>query len=317
MSKVRKAVITAAGRGTRMYPATTTVQKELFPLVDTDGYAKPTLQIIVEEALASGLDEVCIVANPANVDSLRSHFQAPSDRIRAGLGAKSWAVELADNLAAMSERISFVVQHQQEGYGHAVLQAREWVGGEPFVLLLGDHVYIGRDKRCVRQVVETFDSHAKPVATVAAVDENVLGRVGVVRGEPLAGQPRSWKVTAMAEKPTLSEAREHLRTPDLPDGKFLAFFGIQAFPSSIFDCLQELVDRDIRVKNEYQLTSAMALLLERTDEYLACGVDGERYDMGVPEGLIETQIALAMHSPYRVHAQKMFDETHGARTALQ
>ena len=174
MTQVRKAVITAAGKGTRQYPATNTVQKELFPLVDVDGYTKPTLQIIVEEALASGIEEVCIVANTANVDAIRRHFEMPSAQARAALKGKEWALGLADKLADMGERLTFVVQAVQDGYGHAVLQARDWVGDEPHVLMLGDHVYIGHGERCCRQAVDVYNRHQLPEATVSILDESVL-----------------------------------------------------------------------------------------------------------------------------------------------
>ncbi len=134
MTRIRKGVITAAGRGTRQYPASQTVQKELFPLVDVDGYAKPTLQIIVEELLGSGVEEICIVANPHNVEPMRRHFQQPPP---ASLTGKDWAVPLSDALHDMAKRLTFVVQETQDGYGHAVFQARDWVGDEPCVMALG------------------------------------------------------------------------------------------------------------------------------------------------------------------------------------
>ena len=149
MNHIRKGVITAAGRGTRQYPASNTVQKELFPLVDVDGYAKPTVQILVEELLASGVEEVCIIANTANIEPMRCHFQGLPTAPSAG---KEWMTPLSDALADMATRLTFVVQETQDGYGHAVYQARDWVGDEPFVLTLGDHIYFSdTDARCARQ----------------------------------------------------------------------------------------------------------------------------------------------------------------------
>jgi UTP--glucose-1-phosphate uridylyltransferase len=302
MTTVKKAVITAAGKGTRQYPATKTVQKELFPLVDVDGYCKPTLQIIVEEALASGMDEVCVIANPTNVDAIRRHFERPSDVAREQLAGKDWAMALADRLATVAGHITFVVQETQDGYGHAVLQARDWVGDEPFAVMLGDHVYIGGGERCAKQAADVYCRYGKPVAAVESVDEGGLCRTGVVRGELLTSESVIYKIASMEEKPSIEQARRSLRTPGVPDGQYLGFFGIHVFPPTIFDCLQYLVDHDIRVRGEIQLTSAQELMLSRTDTYLACSVDGNRYDTGVPEGLIETQIALALHSPYRAQA---------------
>src|ERR1051325_5019250 len=160
MGKVNKAVITAAGLGTRHYPASATIQKEMFPLVDRDGTTKPTIQIIVEEAVDSGVEEVCIVASPDNVEQFRRHFQGFSEEAAALFRGKAWAIEEAEKLGELSKRITYVLQESAEGYGHAVYCAREFVGDDPFLLLLGDHVYISASKKpCSRQLIDVFSEH--------------------------------------------------------------------------------------------------------------------------------------------------------------
>ena len=305
MTRIRKGVITAAGRGTRQYPASQTVQKELFPLVDVDGYAKPTVQILVEELLASGIEEVCIVANPANVEPMRRHFQGPPPHVSPG---KEWMRPLSEALADMAGRLTFVVQETQEGYGHAVFQAREWVGGEPFLLTLGDHLYFSDiEVRCARQVMTAYEIHQAPMTSVSRVPEAQLYRYGTLAGTLLPGtQPPVYKLRALSEKPTAEYARAHLRTPGVPEGEYLVHFGTHAFPPLIFECLEHLMTHDQRVKGEIQLTSAQELLLER-GQYLACEVVGIRYDMGIPEGLIETQIALALRSPFAAQARALLE----------
>ena len=306
MTTVRKAIITAAGRGTRQYPASNTIQKELFPLVDVDGYAKPTLQIIVEEALASGIEEICIIANTANVEPIRQHFHGLTGAQKAGqFAGKDWALPLSDALDDMAGRLTFVVQEQQEGYGHAVYQGKQWAGDGPFALLLGDHVYRSfTETRCTRQVMQTYERYECPVSAVARTPEVLIPRLGTLAGRPLGGRPPVYEVAAMREKPTLDVARAELRTPGLAEGEYLCFFGIHVFPPALFDCLEHLFRHDIRQKGEYQLTAAMELLFQR-GRYIVSELDGERYDMGVPEGLIETQIALALHSPFRDQALAM------------
>lgn len=307
MPTVRKAVITAAGRGTRQYPASSTVQKELFPLVDTDGYAKPTLQIIAEEVMASGIEELCIVANPSNIGPMRQHFRGLSDAQKSGsFAGKDWALQLSANLEDMERRLTFVVQEHQEGYGHAVYQARSWVGDEPFVLLLGDHVYRSAlEERCARQVMAAYEISGCPVSSVARTPEVNIHRFGTVGGDPIPGtRPPVYEIREMAEKPTVEYARANLRSPGLPDDEYLCFFGIHVFSPAIFDCLQELIDGDIRQKGEIQLTAAQERLQKR-ERYLVSEVQGVRYDMGVPEGLVETQIALALQSPFQEQARAM------------
>ncbi len=298
---IRKGVITAAGRGTRQYPASKTVQKELFPLVDVDGYAKPTVQILAEELFASGLEEVCIVANSANIDPMRRHFFEPPP---ASVVGKDWADALSQSLADMAGRLTFVVQETQDGYGHAVYQAREFAAGEPFLITLGDHAYLSDTKtRCARQVLDVFSRYDASVSSVSYAAEADLHRFGTLSGPRLPGTtPPVYEIKALVEKPTVDYARAHLRAPGVPDGQYLVHFGIHAFTPAIFDCLEYLIQNDRRERGEIQLTSAQVLLMER-ERYLACEVAGIRCDMGVPEGLIETQIALALRGPFAAQAR--------------
>ena len=162
--------------------------------MDVDGYAKPTLQLIVEELLRSGLEEVCIVANRDNVEPIRRHFRGLSDRERAGqFAGKAWAEPLSDALADMAARLSFVVQETQEGYGHAVYQTREWVGSEPFLLSLGDHVYFSdTDVPCARQVTTAYETHGTAITSVMLAPEADLYRYGTLGAVPLPGTQPSF-----------------------------------------------------------------------------------------------------------------------------
>ena len=307
MTHIRKGVITAAGRGTRQYPASQTVQKELFPLVDIDGYAKPTLQIIVEELLASGIEEICVIVNPTNAEPIQRHFQGLTEAEKRGqFAGKAWAQPLSEALSDMAQRLTFAVQTTQDGFGHAVYQAREWVGGEPFVMMVGDHIYFSEtETRCARQIIAAAETHGGSVSSVARIPEAHLNRYGTIAGTLLPGtDPPIYTITEMVEKPAVDYARLHLRTPGLPDDQYLCFFGIHAFSPAIFDCLDYLIQNDLRQRGEIQLTSAQELLLER-EPYLACEITGISYDMGIPEGLIQTQIALALRSPFAAQARAM------------
>lgn len=299
--RVRKAVITAAGRGTRQYPASTTVQKEMFPLVDIDGLTKPTVQIIAEEALDAGIEEICIVTAPGDAERYRQHFRGLSTDLLPAFDGKDWALRESEQLGRLERVLHYVTQPSPEGYGHAVYSAREWVGDEPFLLLLGDHVYISTDpagRRCARQVVEVFDRMSKTVSAVKRTPERLLHFFGTVRGKPVPGEANIYDVTAMVEKPTPERAERELRTPGLSPGEYLCFFGMQVFTPAIFECLSYIIAHEMRERGEFQLTSAQALLAEH-EPYLAFETCGERYDMGVPFGLAETQLALALHSPMR------------------
>jgi len=302
---VRKAVITAAGRGTRQYPASTTVQKEMFPLVDVDGLTKPTVQIIAEEALDTGIEQICIVTAPGDEEMYRRHFRGLSEDLLPSYQGKDWALRESEQLSRLDRALSYAIQTSPEGYGHAVYSAREWVGDEPFLLLLGDHVYVSSDarrRRCASQVVEVFERTGQTVSSVKRTPERLLHLFGTVRGEPLEGQGQVqddvYRVTAMVEKPSPERAERELRTPGLRSGEYLCFFGMHVFTPAIFDCLRYNIEHDLREKGEFQLTSAQERL-SRLEPYLAFEARGERYDMGVPFGLAETQLALALNSPMR------------------
>lgn len=297
--KVRKAVITAAGRGTRQYPATSIVQKELLPLVDRDGLTKPVLQIICEEAMDAGIDQICVVVSPGDEKQFKQYFQGLTEDMKAAFAGKEWALKESEKLAKMADALHFVPQDKPEGYGHAVYQARDFVGNEPFLLLLGDHIYISNTHdTCAKQLVDAFQlSQAEALTAVKPTAEHLLHLFGTLRGTPLNGH--LYKVDAIKEKPSAEYARENLVTPGLAPGYYLAHFGMHVFPPVIFDCIEKHIRDNIREKGEIQLTSAQEMMRRHLPKYYCYDVQGERYDTGIPFGLMETQIALALGSVHR------------------
>src|SRR5215203_6188264 len=187
MPKVRKAVITAAGRGTRQYPASSAVQKEMFPLVDRDGLTKPVIQIIGEEAIDSGIEELCIITQPGEEQLYREYFRRLDDDTVKAFRGKDWAILESEKLAEFGERLHFAEQHTPEGFGHAVYQAKQFVGDEPFLLLLGDHVYISDVKdRCARQLIKVYEQYMLDTVTgVQPTVERQLHLFGTIRGNPI------------------------------------------------------------------------------------------------------------------------------------
>ncbi len=304
MPRVRKAVITAAGRGTRQYPATSAVQKEMITLVDRDGLTKPILQLILEECIESGIDEICIVVSPTTPGgdkSLRDYFRRMDDSTARSFRGKDWAILESERLGGIGERLRFVEQAEPKGFGHAVFQARDFVGDEPFVLLLGDHVYISEVKdRCMLQLVKTFEQFGLDAMTgVQPTIEKLLHHFGAIKGKPIDVDKGYFQAELIIEKPAIDVARDRLVTPGLPAGNYLTHFGVHVFGSRIFDSLEYLISHDIREKNEYQFTSAQEHLRADGAKYWAQIVQGQRYDTGIPYGLIETQLALALHGRHR------------------
>jgi UTP--glucose-1-phosphate uridylyltransferase len=301
VAKVRKAVITAAGKGTRQYPASTAVQKEMFPMVDRDGLTKPVIQIIGEEAIDSGIEEICIITQPGEEAAYRDYFRRLDDDMVKSFRGKDWAILESEKLGAFGERLHFAEQHSPEGFGHAVYQAREFVGDEPFLLLLGDHVYISDIKdRCARQLIKIYEQYLLEAVTgVQPTLEKLLHLFGTIRGNPIEPARGIYKAELIIEKPSIERARAELVTPGLPAGNYLAHFGMHVFSPRIFDSLEYLIKNNLREKGEIQLTAAQEHLRQNSDKYWCVVTQGQRYDTGIPYGLMETQLALALNGVHR------------------
>jgi UTP--glucose-1-phosphate uridylyltransferase len=301
MAKVRKAVITAAGRGTRQYPASTAVQKEMFPMVDRDGLTKPVIQIIGEEAIDSGIEEICIITQPGEEKQYRDYFKRLDSEMVKAFRGKDWAILESEKLGAFGERLHFAEQKSPEGFGHAVYQAKAFVGDEPFLLLLGDHIYVSDIKdRCARQLIKVYEQYMLDAITgVQPTIEKLLHLFGVVKGGPIEPAKGIYKAELILEKPSIETAREQLASPGLPAGNYLAHFGMHVFSPRIFDSLEFLIKNDIREKKEIQLTAAQEHLRQNSDKYWALVTQGQRYDTGIPYGLMETQLALALNGIHR------------------
>lgn len=308
--KVKKAVITAAGKGTRHFPSTLAVQKELFPVVSPDGISRAVLHLVVLEALQSGIEEIGIIVSPLSENPIRSYFKGVNERVLETLQGKEWALEEARQLQEVGERIRLIRQDQQLGYGHAIFCAQDFVGNDPFLVMLGDHLYLSETEvPCPRQLIQIFEAYQRPLFGVQLTSEDRLHRFGTIKGEPLPGTPTAWRVLKVVEKPSVEYARKHLRTPGLPEGYYFCFLGIHIFTPSLFHYLERLIREDRRSDGEYQLTDAQALMVEE-EEVIAAGVRGWSLDMGVPEGYLETFVALGLRSPFK---ERVLGITEGAK----
>jgi UTP--glucose-1-phosphate uridylyltransferase len=292
--QISRAVITAAGRGARQYPASDTVQKAMLPIVDRDGLTKPVLQIIAEEALESGIEEICVVSAPGDEAVYRSHFRNYAANLRSAFKGVDWAEEQARRLVDLEGRLHFAVQPEPQGYGHAVWCAREFAAGEPFLLLLGDHVYLSAEpRRCARQVIDLAAAENCSVSAVQATREHLIHQYGTVAGRRLAQRLEVYTIDEIIEKPNPTLAELRLQVPGLRAGHYLCFFGIHVLSPVIFELLDGLVRGNVRELGQIQLTTALNELARR-EKYLALETRGSRFNLGVKFGAVEAQIALAI-----------------------
>jgi UTP--glucose-1-phosphate uridylyltransferase len=260
--KVRKAVITAAGRNQRALPLQT--------LVDRDGTTKSALRVVIEEAVSANVEDVCIVIAPGDRDAYA----------RA-------AGESAPNL-------TFVEQHEPRGYGHALLSSRAFVGDEPFLHLVGDHLAISDvpGTRCAQQLVEIATAQQCAVSAVQATRENMLPYFGTIGGRLVPKAENLYEVETVIEKPTPTQAEQSLIVPGLRAGHYLCLFGMHVLTPAVMEILAEL-DQRAHGDGKVQLSEALNKLADR-ERYLALHVRGRRYDIGVKYGLLFAQLALAL-----------------------
>ncbi len=292
--QISKAVITAAGRGARQYPASDTVQKVMLPLVDRDGVTKPVLQIIAEEAFESGIDEICVVSAPGDEDVYRGHFRNYAANLRSTYKGLDWAEDQARRIVHLEERLQFAVQPDPEGYGHAVWSARSFVAGAPFLLLLGDHLYLSAEpRRCARQLIDLAAAENCSVSAVQSTREHLIHQYGTLTGRRQPQHPDIYAIDEIIEKPNPTLAELKLHVPGLRAGHYLCFFGMHVLTPVVFDLLDELVKDDVRELGQIQLTTALNALA-RKERYLALETRGSRFNLGVKFGVVEAQIALAM-----------------------
>lgn len=292
MMRIKKAVITAAARGERLYPVADTIQKAMLPVIDTDGLHKPVIQIIAEEAFASGIEELCVVCAPGDGERYLKAFASLRDNLFNSFKGVDWAKKEAEKIDHLISRIQFAEQQEPLGYGHAVYCAREFVNDEPFLLLLGDYLYVSNlsQKSCVAQLIELASQENCSVSAVNPTIEHQIGRYGTLTGKQAPNQSGVYQIEKIIEKPPLSVAELELQTPGLRAGYYLCFFGMHVFTPAVFDILQKYIDQD---GGNILLTPALQELAE-TENYLALEVKGNRYDLSRKHGLLRAQIALGL-----------------------
>jgi UTP-glucose-1-phosphate uridylyltransferase/mevalonate kinase len=284
--QVRKAVIPAAGFGTRLFPASKAAKKELFPIIDSDGIAKPAILLIVEEALNAGIDEVIIIVQEHDLEPFHSFFNVQVTIENFNKLPRHFQ-EYARRILEIGRHVSFVIQPMQEGFGHAVYCVREAVGNEPFLLMLGDHLYRACGaKSCAQQLIEAYQQHGISVLGLRRTSEDQLANFGTATGIWIEGN-RLLNVTEFAEKPTVDYARSNLRMSGLLEDEYLTVFGQYIIKPQLFDYLEEHITNNVRERGEFQLTSALDRLRQE-DGFLGLIMDGQRYDIGLPEYYLET-----------------------------
>lgn len=270
INKIRKAVFPAAGLGTRFLPATKSSPKEMLPLVD-----KPLIQYAVEEAVASGIESVLIVTG-RDKTAIEDHFDI-SFELEHMLKARG-KDDLFREIRAVSDiaRVSYTRQKEALGLGHAILQARDFVGDEPFAALLADDI-VDAETPALMQMIEVYEKYAAPVIATMQVEGEAISRFGVIDADEV--EPNVYRIKDMVEKPAFKDAPSDL-----------AIIGRYIFTPDIFDAIEQTTPGS---GGEIQITDAMRILLKKRDLY-AVKLSGTRHDAGDKLGFLIATVELAL-----------------------
>jgi len=262
--KVRKAVITAGSPSQRSLPLQT--------LIDGDGEEKAVLQILVEEALRAAIKEIAIVVQPGDEDTF------------------------AKVVGEHADKLTFIQQTNPRGYGHALSLTRDFVANEPFLHLVGDHLYVSANERgCAEHLVRTAEEHGCAISAVQETRENLLPYFGTIGGRCLPGHQDLYEVDAVIEKPTPTLAEQELIVPGIRAGHYLCFFGMHVLTPAVMGILGEkLADEEARPS----LSGALQQLAQR-EKFLALVMQDRRYDVGVKYGLLTAQLAVSLNGQDR------------------
>lgn len=274
MQKITKAVIPAAGLGTRFLPATKATPKEMLPIVD-----KPTIQYIIEEALTSGIEDIIIISGRTK-RAIEDHFdRSPELEINLQEHGKTELLELIRDIADIN--IHYVRQKEPLGLGHAILCAKQFIGREPFAVLLGDDVVYNEEYPCLKQLIDVYEKTGSSVLGCQEVAVERVSSYGIVDSVQ-TDTDRVFKVRDMVEKPAVSEAPGRL-----------AVLGRYVITSEIFEILEATAPGK---GGEIQLTDALKFLAHQQDMY-AYNFIGRRYDVGDKQGFLEATVEYALRNP--------------------
>lgn len=268
--KVRKAIIPAAGLGTRFLPATKAQPKEMLPIVD-----KPTIQYIIEEAVASGIEEILIITG-RNKKCIEDHFDKSVElEMELEKNHKEDLLELVRGISDMVD-IHYIRQKEPKGLGHAISCARAFVGNEPFAVLLGDDV-VDSEVPCLKQLINCYKEYKTSILGVQTVNQEDVNKYGIVDGIHI--EDRVYKVKKLVEKPAIEEAPSNV-----------AILGRYIITPQIFDILQNTKPGK---GGEIQLTDALQTLIENEAMY-AYNFEGKRYDVGDKLGFLQATVEYAL-----------------------
>lgn len=289
---IRKAIIPVAGFGTRLYPETRMLKKDFFPIIDKDGMVKPVILILLEELIESGIEDICIVlGSKEERQQYKDFFEValPEEHLSK---LNQQCKEYESKILEIGKHLHFVYQTEKLGFGHAVYQAVDFTEGEPVLLLLGDTIYkssIGES--CCLQMIEQFDIYNKAMISIHETPLDMVSHYGIITGKWENSKEKVMHMEKIVEKPTAAYAEEYLGVKGIDQiEKYYSVFGLYVLTNDVFLQLKEDIENrqtTLSGKGEIELTSALEKVREKFG-MMAIKLDGEMFDMGIPQAYKNT-----------------------------
>ena len=284
---VHKAVIPLAGFGTRIFPATKAIKKGMMPVVDSDGMLKPALFILLEHLDEAGIDEIALIIGEGEQEEYDKLFAPIDEELREKLPIEKQ--QYADLIERISNKITYIVQKEKKGFGHAVWLTKKFAYNEPVLLLLGDFIYkTNSTEKCCTQIINAYMQVGKPLVSIIETPVDEVVHYGIIHGFWENTDETIMKVDSMVEKPTDDYAEEYLGVINKrKEKKYYKTFGQYVITKEVYDELEKEISEGKTQKGEYQLTSALDAMREGIGLY-AYRPDGKSYDLGLPEAFRHT-----------------------------
>jgi len=287
--KIKKAIIPVAGFGTRLFPVTKNLKKSFFPIMDRDGILKPAILILLEQLEEAGIENICLVIGEDEQPIYDEFFKPLSKEHYDKLPEDRKHYE--DLMVNIGKKITYVVQKERKGFGHAVYQCREFTKDEPVLLLLGDMIYHSyKNENCMLQMIQIYEQYGLPIISMHKVPKNDVVHYGIMHGQWEDKEETVLKLDEIKEKPSIEYAEDYLAVKTkVSKDNYYAVFGQYVLTSDVFDALKENIDNNILENGEIQLTSALDTVRSRTG-MIGYTVAGKSYDIGLPDKYLETMM---------------------------
>jgi UTP-glucose-1-phosphate uridylyltransferase/mevalonate kinase len=279
---VRKAIIPVAGFGTRLFPATKATRKEFFPIIDYDGLIKPAIMIMLEELDKAGIEEIALIIQTGDkeeYDKLFRHDVRLDHYRKLPQDKRDFNVKIQ----TIGRKITYIEQKEQLGFGHAVYQAKTFAGGDPVLMVLGDHIYhTEHPLNCAMQLIDVYERNGMLTVGIDEVELDSVQHYGILAGEFIDEDFRVMQVSEMKEKPTKDYAYEFLRTNNRCHDRYYCAFGQYVLTQQVFELLEKDILDDRIESGEYQFTPVLEAVRKEFG-MIGYRVDGKRFDIGLPE----------------------------------